>query len=132
MLWDRRAVSLWFVVLTGAFVSLGCSNKSGLEGKVQVVLSERLKERGVTLIDWRFYKANKTFGVRLQANPPIEGKLHLVLSGPGLGNLRTGNMAKDINAGNWVDFGGTVAFGNPLDNFPEEGTVTVDFDPRIF
>lgn len=105
----------------------GCSNKGGRAGKVEVVLSERLKEKGVTLVDWRFSNSEKSFGVKLKASQPVEKQTYLEINGPGLNRVRSLTPSGErINKGEWIDFGGSKALGNPFENFPESGTITID------
>jgi hypothetical protein len=65
----------------------GCSNKGGRAGKVEVVLSERLKQQGVSLEDWRYSESAKSFGVKLKASQPVEKHTYLVISGPDIGRV---------------------------------------------
>lgn len=108
------------------FVS-GCSNKGGRAGKVEVVLSERLKQKGVSLEDWRYSESEKSFGVKLKASSPVDKHTYLIISGPGIGQVSSPIPAGDsINKKEWIDFGGTKALGNPFANFPQSGTITID------
>lgn len=108
-------------------VGVGCSNKGGRAGKVEVVLSERLKQKGVTLEDWRYSDSQKTFGVKLSASSPVEKHTYLTISGPGIGQVGSPIPAGDrINKKEWIDFGGSNALGNPFANFPDSGTITID------
>jgi hypothetical protein len=105
----------------------GCSNKGARAGKVQVVLSERLKQKGVSLEDWRYSESEKSFGVKLKASSPVDKQTYLTISGPGIGQVSSPIPVGDsINKEEWIDFGGTKALGNPFDNFPESGTITID------
>ena len=105
----------------------GCSNKGGRAGKVEVVLSERLKQKGVTLEDWRYSESQKSFGIKLKASSPVDKHNYLTISGPGIGQASSPIPAGDsINKKEWIDFGGTKALGNPFENFPQSGTITID------
>jgi hypothetical protein len=105
----------------------GCSNKGGRAGKVEVVLSERLKQKGVSLEDWRYSESEKSFGVKLKASSPVDKHTYLIISGPGIGQVSSPTPAGDrINKKEWIDFGGTKALGNPFENFPQSGTITLD------
>ncbi len=110
-----------------ALVAGGCSNKGSREGKVNVVVSDRLKDKGVSLEDWRYSDSEKTFGVKLKTSKPVDKQTYLIISGPGIGQAGSPIPAGDhINKGEWIDFGGTKALGNPFDNFPQSGTITID------
>ena len=57
----------------------------------------------------------------------MDKQTYIVISGPGIG--QTGSpipVGERINRGDWIDFGGSQALGNPFTNFPESGTVTID------
>lgn len=117
------------VLLTAILVLFagGCSNKGGRAGKVNVVVSERLKQKGVTLEDWRYSDSQKSFGVKLKASSPVEKHTYLIISGPGIGQASSPiPVGESINKKEWIDFGGTKALGNPFANFPESGTITID------
>ena len=106
---------------------VGCSNKGGREGKVSVVVGKNLKALGVTLVDWRYSPSNQTFGIKLKAAKPVPKHTYLTISGPGLSNVQSLTPAGDeINAERWIDYGGSTALGNPVANFPDEGTITID------
>jgi hypothetical protein len=115
------------VLVAMVFILGGCSNKGGREGKVQVVLSERLKEKGVVLEDWRYSPSEKSFGIKLKTTKPVDKHIYIMISGPGIGQVKSPVPAGDaINQGEWIDFAGSKAFGNPFDNFPDSGTITID------
>lgn len=117
---------LTFLVILLLF-AVGCSNKSGREGKVTVNLGRNLQALDITLVDWRYSDSNQTFGVKLKAARPVPKHTYLIISGPGLQNVQSLMSSGDeINAGAWIDFGGSSALGNPMANFPTEGTITVD------
>src|SRR5262245_59839837 len=104
----------------------GCSNKGGREGKVNVVVSKRLEEQGVSVVDWRYSSSDKSFGVKLKASKELSKHTYLTVSGPGIGNAGSPiPMGEKINKGEWIDFGGSKALGNPFDSFPESGTITI-------
>jgi hypothetical protein len=114
-------------VPTLVLVAGGCSNKGKYAGKVNVVVSERLQAQGVSLEDWRYSESDKSFGVKLKTSRPVDKQTYLIVSGPGIGQLKSPIPVGDaINRGEWIDYGGTKAFGNPFDNFPESGTITLD------
>jgi hypothetical protein len=118
---------LSFGLLCAATFAVGCSNKGKYEGKVKVEVSQRLQERGVSLADWRYSETDKSFGIKLKSSKPIDKQTYLVISGPGIGQVSSPLPFGDaINEGKWIDFGGSKAFGNPFDNFPESGTITID------
>lgn len=120
-----RAWALGVVALV-LFVA-GCSNKGGRAGKVEVVLSEKLKAKGVALVDWRYSPSEKSFGVKLKASEPVEKQTYIVINGPGLSRIGSPvPVGERINKGDWIDFGGSKALGNPFENFPESGTITID------
>jgi hypothetical protein len=122
-----RFIRVIALLLIGLLCAAGCSNKSGREGKVEVVVSERLKQKGVTLEDWRYSDSDKTFGIKLKTSQPVSKHTYPIISGPGLGQIGSPIPAGDkINRGEWIDFGGSVAFGNPFANFPDSGTITID------
>lgn len=107
--------------------AVGCSNKGGREGKVEVVVGKNLRALGVTLVDWRYSPSGQTFGVKLKAANPLPKQTYLILSGPGLSNVQSlSPSGNDINAEKWIDFGGSKALGDPMANFPTEGTITID------
>ena len=117
------------VVLTAFLILVagGCSNKGGRAGKVEVVLSERLKQKGISLEDWRYSESEKSFGVKLKASNPVEKHTYLQISGPGIGQVGSPIPAGDhINKKEWIDYGGSKALGNPFANFPRSGTITID------
>lgn len=108
-------------------VAVGCSNKGGREGKVTVVVGKNLEALGVTLVDWRYSPSGQTFGIKLKASNPVPKQTYVTLNGPGLSNVQSLSPSGDnINAEKWMDFGGSKVLGNPIANFPEEGTITID------
>jgi len=105
----------------------GCSNKGKYAGKVTVEVSKRLQEKGVSLADWRYSESDKSFGIKLTTSRPVDKHTYLIISGPNIGQVTSPIPAGDkINEGAWIDYGGSVAFGNPFANFPESGTITID------
>ena len=120
----------WFTFASSSItfaLSAGCSNKGKRAGKVDVVVSDRLKEKGVSLVDWRYSESEKSFGVKLKTSKPLDKQTYIVISGPNIGQVGSPIPVGDaINQGEWIDFGGSKAFGNPFDNFPESGTITID------
>jgi hypothetical protein len=114
-------------LLVLAFFGLGCSNKGKYAGKVEVVVGKNLQAKGVSLVDWRYSESQKSFGIKLKAAQPVEKHTYLEITGPGIG--RAGSpipMGESINKGEWIDFGGTKALGNPFEHFPDSGTITID------
>lgn len=106
---------------------VGCSNKGGREAKVTVVIGPHLQALGVTLVDWRYSKSEQTFGLKLKTSNPVPKQTYLTINGPGLSNVQSLAPSGDkINAGEWIDYGGSKALGNPIANFPDEGTITID------
>ena len=58
---------------------------------------------------------------------PVPKQTYLTINGPGLSNVQSLAPSGDkINAGEWIDYGGSKALGNPIANFPDEGTITID------
>jgi hypothetical protein len=105
----------------------GCSNKGRYAGKVSVVVSDQLQAQGVSLVDWRFSESQKSFGVKLRTNSPMPKQTYVTLSGPGIGRIGSPiPVGERINQGDWIDFGGSNALGNPFANFPDSGTITID------
>jgi hypothetical protein len=115
------------LLFVAALCAVGCSNKGKYAGKVNVEVSKVLQERGVSLEDWRYSESDKSFGIKLKTGKPVDKHTYLVISGPGIGQVSSPiPCGDDINQGKWIDFGGTKAFGNPFDSFPESGTITID------
>jgi hypothetical protein len=110
-----------------AVFAAGCSNKGKYAGKVNVEVSKRLADLGVSLVDWRFSESEKSFGIKLKTSKPLDKQTYIVIRGDGVGQVSSPiPVGDDINQGKWIDYGGSKAFGNPFDNFPESGTITVD------
>jgi hypothetical protein len=121
------ATAVMLPMLTLTLFAVGCSNKGKYAGKVNVVLSERLQAKGVSLEDWRYSESEKSFGVKLKTSQPVDKQTYLIISGPGIGKVKSPIPVGDlINRGEWIDYGGTKALGNPFENFPDSGTITID------
>jgi hypothetical protein len=116
-----------FIMLAIALFVVGCSNKGKYAGKVNVEVSKRAAEMGVSVEDWRYSESDKSFGVKLKTSKPLDKQTYIELRGPGIGMVTSPIPVGDtINQGKWIDFGGSLAFGNPFASFPESGTITVD------
>lgn len=121
------AITRNWAVLAIAIFAVGCSNKGKYADKVNVVVSDQLKEQGVFLVDWRFSDSQDTFGIKLKTNEPVKKQTYLSIKGPEIGELRSmGPVGNSINKGEWIDYGGSEAFGNAFENFPANGTITID------
>jgi hypothetical protein len=93
----------------------GCSNKGGYAGKVTVVVGDRLKAKGVELVDWRYSASAKSFGFKLRAQQPVEDHLKITTRISGRGAVSpVGSVGRRINNGEWIDVGGRLMgqFGN--------------------
>lgn len=122
--WQIARIPLFVLLIVSGFA---CSNKGDREGKVNVVIGKNLQAIGVSLVDWRYSASNQTFGIKLKSSTPVPKHTYLILSGPGLSNVQSLMSSGDsINKEEWIDFGGSKALGNPIANFPSEGTITVD------
>jgi hypothetical protein len=111
---------------------VGCSNSKGkYAGKLKVEASPELEKKGVTLSDWRYSNSDKTFGVQLSASkdfgPP--DKIDLRVEGHG---TYSSPIAVKLKAGEktWVDFSGSVAFGDPFENLPDDTKVILELRTR--
>jgi hypothetical protein len=107
---------------------LGCSNSKGkYAGKLKVEASPQLQQLGVTVADWRYSNVDKTFGVQVSASKDFGPPNNLDLNVQGQGRysspvpvkLKTGEKT-------WLDFGSSVAFGNPFENIADNTTITLE------
>lgn len=115
------------LIVGSLLIVAGCSNKGKYAGKLNVVVSDRLKDKGVSLEDWRYSDSDKSFGIKLRTSQKLPEQTYLTLSGPGIGQIGSPvPVGKRINEGEWIDFGGSMAFGNPFDRLTESGTITID------
>lgn len=120
------------ILLLGA---AGCSNKGKYAGKVTVVVSDRLKAKGVELVDWRHSASEKSFGFKLKARQPVEDNLKITIRVSGRGAISpVFSVGKKINNSEWIDVGGRLMgeFGDnyPFQDLPEGGTITIDLADR--
>jgi hypothetical protein len=122
-----RARAATCLLLALALFAVGCSNKGKYAGKVNVEVSKQLADKKVSVVDWRYSESEKSFGVKLKTSKPLDKQTYIVVRGPGIGMVGSPIPVGDtINEGKWIDFGGSLAFGNPFDHFPESGTITID------
>ncbi len=103
--WTRTLVSC--LIMACLLFVVGCSNKGKYAGKLNVVVSDRLKDKGVSLVDWRYSDSEKSFGIKLRASQKVSEQTYLTLSGSGIGQIGSPvPVGKRINEGQWIDFGG--------------------------
>lgn len=107
---------------------LGCANSKGkYAGKLKVDASPQLQQLGVTVTDWRYSDSNKTFGVQLSASKDFGPPNNIDLRVQGRGTYSSPVPVK-LKAGEktWLDFGGSVAFGNPFDDLSDNTVITLE------
>ncbi|MCS7046153.1 MAG: hypothetical protein NZO58_07340 [Gemmataceae bacterium] len=114
---------------------VGCNNKGKYADKVTVVVGEQLKAKGVELVDWRHSSSEKSFGVKLKAQQPVDDNLKISIRVSGRGAVSpVGSVGKRINNREWIDVGGRLmgqfADNYPFQDLPEGGTITIDLASR--
>ena len=116
-------VALAAITLLG----LGCSSKGKYAGKLNVVVGDRLKQMGVSVDEWRYSDSEKAFGVKLKTSRPLDKQTYITINISGRGMAGSPiPVGEKVNKNEWMDFGGSVAFGNPFADLPENGTITID------
>jgi hypothetical protein len=127
----QRRIGIYGVALISLITSLGslgCSNSKGkYAGKLKVEASPQIQQLGVTVADWRYSDSNKTFGVQVAASKDFGPPNYIDVHVSGHGTFSSPVPVK-LKAGEktWIDFGGSVAFGNPSDDLSDNTTITLD------
>jgi hypothetical protein len=115
-------------LIAALVLETGCGNSKGkYAGKLKVEASPQLQQLGVAVTDWRYSDSDKTFGVQVSASKDFGPPNYIDLRVVGQGTYSSPVPVK-LKAGEktWLDFGGSVAFGNPFENIADNTTITLE------